>query len=1335
MIKNLFRNLNKRGLFALLTSMIALTFIGIVVYASIRYTVDINEVAVSGTDSFYINDTSKYYATLSVPANSTTLSVAVKLSDADNGYSYDKYDLLLYSDGIVASLSSAEKNQAVNVTLSSNNYTICSIIEGVTYTGSDLELTLVNPYTTAVQVDVVVLARQKFVYDTDKIGTVPNRYVVDLFDLEMTNSETFHNINDDPSIPMHRQFYYKNVYFLSDFTIDKTLEINYPGHLNLLYAKITLGASASISHDLEGRFDIDAITGKIDNSNFEFTINTPNAYYSESGSTNTTSPNFVFTNAANYSKISDNVDFLDTNNAALLTTLLNNAVAFVTGSVPYQLLTDFVLPVEYHRYGVKYSYQITDPSDQNNIKDVESVDVSTLRGSDTKTFNLNIKATLGTTTAEGQADLVIVGTNSQSSVNGLKSAYLDLSNKTGIILPKIETDGSIAVDANGNTIFVTKLKQRLEIARVTEEYITNIGSKSDFSVVIDDISELEFEFNGERYARFDLTYQTANPAGYYISFSTDSINPSTNFYKLSDLEFYLTPQTLQLIAGSPIVSITTYNYDGDNNLANNTKAASVNVNFFIDGITLLEQRAYLERYVETKFISAEFNTVDLLRVNVEENAIYSGKTLEVIPYAFDYEEIIYNIYCMSEEDVFSLLDFSLTPEQKIAIFDSIILKGAYVTPIGAPQGDNTYNSAFDFDYATGTMTSKAANFIVLETGQALLMRIDFKYGEGAILPPGVGNYTTFRHFVIPTEGVGGNELLQYLLGDTFAPYFDSLTNGMLIDSVPSTFNGQEEIVVGSAYMFKPLNGAIVIGLDMSIGNSDAVGTFCQIVQPDPTYHPYWWQINIDIDKIPATNSYVLLTAEFYLVLEGDDGEAVNYPLSTQEYTFVIPGIYRCGPGLTFDSRILYERILWATDQNGNFLYDSFIDSGSGNHYLLVNGAKNIVELFEVTTELLKKVPSWDDSMLQVPLNLKGIEVLVNTKGMKFDSLYKIESLLPFSQFTTYELEYLALSNCNLTDAQLLDCYLYSLSALRTLDISRNAGITRIAGSTGLGLDEVYTALFYRSVHTLIADDTNLFTLEGIMRLPEIQVLSVRRTPILMFTPLVELVYLKELHVDWVGGQTYIDTFVRDTDVDNGNYVDPFNLSINIGNYKVNPDISYLYANGLATISDYVTLMDKGVKIYYVPAKDQPEILMEVGEGAYISPSLYEGAIAVNSVYAQRAEYNNILYPGKIHHMQYATDGSKTPLYSASLQIRYVLKEDINNPGNYEAIPFTHYGYLNGNTPAGNAYASNDLNPFDDIIGFSQGQAPADNTKVYLIVRSLYDYDMVYKIVPMVFFNK
>lgn len=1159
--------LTKKSLItAILVLLLSCSLAGGVAYAVINFTIMFNDVVLAGTDYFTV-DGGVYYKNFTLSAGTGSQSLTINRIDLDNNVELTAYDLVVYSSGASFSLGGADTSSYDVEVASATGFggaSKCTVIKGITYGGGASQSVSLS-YSGAEsseQIYVIVLTNQG-----------KNRYIKDMYDLKMSNNETLHNVDFDALEPADRRAYYKNVYIIDSFTVDEEFTLNYPSYINLLYSTLTLAAPLTVSHHDYGMFEMEAITGKIDNTNAMFTIYSPNAYYSESSCIG----GLVVTTTENFSKTSDQIDF--SSNTEGLTRLLTDALNYAASTVPAQILSDCALPVKYHRYGVSYSYELLQSETAENGESAQTVP-NALRTADTKTLYLKITATYNDTSDTLTVPLNIIGTSSKAFVDGLAEAIKLHNVRTAAMAPAIDENGNIIKDVNNETVFVPKLRNSLDLASVSLHFAESFGYTDDFTLTIADAINLDFEYDMHRYRRVDFRYIADE---YKVKFGAASDWATAKV--LADISFYVNPQTMLLVVDTEYITVT----DGTN---------SANSDFIIDGVSLETQRQYLEQYVETVFISEVTDVINILHVDTEENGIYRGPTIEVIPYTFGFVDIDYKVFVLTEEDLTSVLSGTLTEGEIAAILAaSSNISSSFVF---GPVGDTV---------EAGTMQPRAELVLQLEEGYKLLLSMEFMYDENDETYGSLGNYTTYREVIVPSSGIGGNDYTEYISGNTFAPYFSSLVGGRLINSVAGIPYDD-----GGAYEFSP--GIGMVKLKMSIVNED-VADFCTVVEFDE-----YWQIDIDIDHIPSRNTLIEVEALFYLDTEAD-------VISTQRYSFIIPGIYRQGVGKDFESAALYNLVM-NIKSNDKYIYESY------EGLLLVDGAKAVADVLDASLASFRAygIIGTTDSL---NLDLRGVELLTGTKKMIFDNCTLVgtssndDALKPFGDFTSYELVDLSLKNCGITQVQFEKGYLYVLNNLVKLNLDDNA-ISKLAVTLPDGT--ITELLLYRTITELSVNNNIIEELDGVASLPKLSVLHINNNMVKSFEPLSDLGELSKVHL---ASNTATD-------------------------FAHSDGLTYYGTFGEINVPLYCKLIDRGVEIYYGTG-----LLVEIGDGKLISQEQYEAALILNAIYIFKTQFNTINMPNSTTEWTNIGGGTPLPGLTHYFVAHYILVDYVS------AGAFTHTG--------------------------------------------------------------
>lgn len=617
---------------------------------------------------------------------------------------------------------------------------------------------------------------------------------------------------------------------------------------------------------------------------------------------------------------------------------------------------------------------------------------------------------------------------------------------------------------------------------------------------------------------------------------TVSVTSGLTTYRFGSTEIdsangiYIKPQELRFGDGAATITIVGADTGAD---------GSFNIN--LKGITRKEQQEYLERYPEKLYFSTSSDTARLIYVDLQNGVLRMGSDEQIIiSYTLGFNDVSYSIYLSDSADLEAVNAKTMTYQELIAV-------------------SADYSSYFDFT-VPGTVKPVLNDVLSINSDESLWVYMDFEYADGT-------SYQTHRDVLIPAEGIGGSDYTEYIKGNTFGYYFDNLPGGRLIDSVADT-----ESIPGNAEKF--FAGTAGVNLLMRIETAD-VESFCSVIDSG-LYH----QINIDIDNIPAKNTYIEVLAIFYLT-------DINAPISEQRYGFTIPGIYRIGSD--FADAAIYDAVINAVNSAGENYYASF------GGYLLIDGASAAVKELDLSLSNLK------DKLADDITDIRGIELLTGTESIVLDDV-KIKDLLPFGNAGGGVIKKLSLKNAGISDSMLASGSLYALNRLEEIYLDGNA-ISGISGSDG-------SALLYRTVTVLSLNGQNngiLKELNGIDKLPYLVTLSVTDNAICNFSPLTSISTLKNVYLSG-------------------------NTAVEFGGKSAGDESVYYGTNGLINIPVYVTLIDKGVKVY----AENNATPSAVGSGKFISIEEYRGALILNAVVAFQAQFDKILFPSEAH--EYTEDG-------------------------------------------------------------------------------------------------
>ncbi len=540
-----------------------------------------------------------------------------------------------------------------------------------------------------------------------------------------------------------------------------------------------------------------------------------------------------------------------------------------------------------------------------------------------------------------------------------------------------------------------------------------------------------------------------------------------------------------------------------------------------------EKRAYLNRHLDTPYFSDASDSSPVLYL--KDGAIYvGGNTNPVVPSDLGYDFITYNVYLVDKTSLESITDDSSLQQ----VIDNKLAD---------------YTDWFSVD--NGLLTPQTNAVIQPSVSEALMLFVTFG---------GENGFSAYRKILIPSGGLGGSDYTEYIKGDTFAPYFTSLADGKLINSTA----GES----GSAYKFASEFNSQVF-LRMSFTNQSEIEAFCTLVSRT---NPSYWQINIDVMHVPNVNTSVYVVAEFY-VEKAEGGVITDEVISTQYYSFVIPGIYRSDTD--FDAAF-YSAVI-AADKDGQPLYDSY------DGYLLCDGAGSRVDLLDLSDKTYGNISS-----------LKGIELLTGTSAFIFDghSVTDISALGKCSDV----LKSLSMVSCGITDAMLAEGRpMYALNGLIELHLDKNDGITKFGGSEG--------NYFYRTVEILTMSECGMDNIDGISEIASLSVLDLSGNAVALFEEITALNLLKEVRLGnnvygglWTEGGVYYGTAGK------------LNLPV------------------------YVTLLNKGVTVYTGggEAFKVDDSAADITQG--ITSEEYLGALIINALIIPEKHFGSVVLPQSVY---------------------------------------------------------------------------------------------------------
>lgn len=1022
-------------------------------------------------------------------------------------------------------------------------------------------------------------------------GTTTYTYIDSEYGLVLSassdNNFTFYKLDYENVDSLKILFIIDDFDIVPDLDTGKATYINIPCYINFLYSTVTLYCDFGITHAYGGAYELDAIlsanhTYSIDNSPetdiFDFSISAPNGYYRAECMLETVgSDNYNFlktttktVDGETVNCFTKNSDFIDLSVASTLADVVADAKAYISSYVPSYVYRDVLLPYAYNNYGLSYSYSV-------------------ISGSSAFSENGDVTRAVTTTAVTLQAN-VYYGGELQGSVN--KSFFV------------VGTDEAAVISAAANRL-PTLLAFSSEIIGDVRYYSDKTELLAFFKeLVAEEInSRFAIDLSGDGYLRLAVTYiensavKTAFTekvefmpgSGYTINFVDESNTPiSVSAANLVNIILSLKPVIFQ--TGTENIVIR-YAYDSGTSAYNSVQNVSVNLHIS----SLADRKAYLETLFEQVFIDGDtYESADVIWLS--DFTVKRGSET-VVNSPMGISGVTYNVYKVSTDDYEAFVGGTMT-----------------LSDLTDTENNNmTIDVNSSFGVVSGVMS--ASDTVFLSEGQSII------YVASVTIDGETAYYC--RLLSIPESGIGGSRFTEYTAGNTFADYFNGLENNKLIDSVADVGG-----VSGNAHKFR--SGANDITLTMTLTNSGetvygtlSVGDYCAVVDSDTGTvgvcdgDEDYYQIDIDITKIPPINSAVQLEVVFSY--NGSE-------ISTQYYSFIIPGIYRKNATDTTDVEVADPRVyLCMIDQ-----YSSF------EGYLLVDGAKAEKEVFNCSAlDITSTVaafkartdkPDYLVSLLSAAqtlidngtaVDLQGVHLLENTAKMIFDD-NTILDLVPFGSFGNNHLQELSLSNCGLTSVSAptvsgtmtVRTYLYSLTGLTSLDLSENA-LTSIADANGKGC-------FYRTLTTLNldsqSDGTNrtLSSLDGVDGLPNLANLYIRHNKIDKFCLLKELKKITNIYLG-----------------DN----QPTEISVkNSGD-----TLTYYGTHGEINVPVYVTLLDRGANIFTLSesgnvSTDNQIVYNDssanvlISGGYAITSAQREGALLLNSVFYFQTQYDTVFIP-------------------------------------------------------------------------------------------------------------
>lgn len=702
------------------------------------------------------------------------------------------------------------------------------------------------------------------------------------------------------------------------------------------------------------------------------------------------------------------------------------------------------------------------------------------------------------------------------------------------ILNKYVNDNSKIKDS------VLYFNEAIDLRTITTQFIKDSGIKSSFTISLANDTELEILKDNNVVNSLEFVYLNGK---YELLEKIDGVN----FHKL-------------ILKKQQIVALTK---DETLTVSLNEVSYSKSFTFKVLGLSIAERNAIVNHYADLLYIASN-SPQDILWVN--NNKIYRGSELVIdanMQFA-NFENYFF------EMDALTYQDFI---DGKINISDIL----------------QKYNGSDPRLVVENGMVSVALNKKVkLQPGNELVHVIYGEYSDG-------GEYLNISTVTIPSDGLGGSDYEKYLSGDTFAPYFNSLEDGMLLIDMDyeGFYSDLENLYLFMYYTIcnnKTLNDKTVSILNQ---NSVPYTTIQQVNENNQIRY----LIRIDLEAIPDYDSYIVVNAVFSYDSTDTD---LSQRISVQNYDFIIPGIYRYGTHI--NDILIYNRMLEVYGHYSGYLlirnaqvekdlFDASLNTINEKNTLSIvldNGIVTQTEL-NLIPELAQDVNGYYATS-SYAFDLTGIELLIKTHSMKFNNL-KINNLTMFKTENT-NLYGLELMNCNINNSIVSGegLYpLYYLIRLQYLNLSGNYLTESILN----------TKWAFRTIETLdISNQQNTLSgIKGISQLPLIKNLYINDNKIKYFNALRDCKNLEKVYLY-------------------NNLADEFS---HVGDNNI-----YYGTHGKVNIPVYVTLYDRYVDIY-VLQDTKFLIIKEIDTIPYTAPvtsvngyqinsPIYEAALAINAIY-------------------------------------------------------------------------------------------------------------------------
>lgn len=1184
----------------------------------------VNGVSAS-TPGLGVDTSENYYLTLTATASQ---SVDVYRAHYD-GYGRVSYvDLLLYhSQAADFNLTSANYTSVTDFTLSDGS--TCTLYRKVAFVGADVATGGIVPEGTTINysltkmslnlnategdaVKVVVLPSGEV---TDKNFTYNNIYVANFFDLQLANNNTSHN---RPFENLLSNPEYRNIYFLDDLVIPESFTLTTPCYLNLLYADLTLDADLTIENSYSGYYQIDLIPNadttvrRIVNTVGKFTLNTVNGYYATEKIvgviSDPTAPQFV--------KNDGRIDL--TANPTVVYGIMTDANTFIKSLIPKYLFGDITLPTSYLSYKVSYAYVANSPISldaSGNCVITQSADNTTA------TINYIISNEYNTTTLTDSITVTVVG-SSDSALLAVANDYLK---------DYIAVSGTLVNTGDSSVLGKIDIFDKIDLLSVLS-YLSKEREGVTFKVNVSDIIKTKVLFICPDSASASYPLNGTKSDDIYLVNEGGTLKVSSDnvtYYAISSQD-------------KAYVSGYNYVYDGEKTAIKLYVATSgvdssvpVTLNYAVKGMTREEVNRYLESKINELYFKDDTDVGEILQI--AGGMLYSGSTVtDPLNTAMGIARIDYRVVLISDEQYSALVNNTITLATAVA---NGSVWCSYIDGVEA-AGDLTFGGSGNFN---GTLSVTSGRYVSVSSGYKLILAQNFVYSDDGGVT--TGEYGAYRRIMVSSAGVGGGEYAQYQKGDTFAGEFNSITDNRLINP-----EGEAALNKGFTNLFESNQSGVYL-LMMAFCDGQLLGTtdFCYM-QPTLVGSYYNYSIVINTSLIPPMNKTINVLAIFYtkpdkvnagdndndLYLSSDSASDYyynaegmqKYIISEQNYSFVVPGVYDA----TRFSAELFNAIITSTDLSGKPKYDFYtsVVGGVTSHYLYVDEANKAVEVFDCSNKGIT--------------DLKGLNLLTNTKKIILDGNNITQGFDVFANFAEYNVTELSFVNCRLTNALIQD-YLTKVITLEKVNLSGN-NITSLKYGN--------SSIFYRTLKELVLSNMNdngtkVFSdLDGLEKLSELTTLDLSENIVSDFRNLLNLATLKTVYVYNNTGREFTVKHIGDANTYYGT------------DGQINKPVFILLTDLGVTVYSSLTVTE-GVTTYNAFAATADERL---------------AALIVNAVIAQTDHYGAINLPSSVYEL--SSSGT-----NHAITVEYVLSNNIVKIDNFGNFSVTDGTRTHGKTAFGN----------------------------------------------------